>query len=94
MTDATKETAQPAAPSIELVDLQNAVKVIDYACEQGAFKGWQVIEQVIAVREKLANFLKAATPAAPEVTEAAPAAEVAPAPAAKKAAPKKSTTKK
>ena len=91
MTDATQPVT-PTAPSIDLVDLQNAVKVIDYACEQGAFKGWQVIEQVISVREKLANFLKAATPPAEET-----AAEEAPAAAAKpavKKAPTKRSTKK
>lgn len=86
MSEATQDQAAPAAPSIELADLQNAVKIIDYACEQGAFKGWQVIEQVISVREKIATFLKAATPPAPEAVET-PAAKPA------KAAPKKAAKK-
>jgi hypothetical protein len=86
----TAAPAAPAAPAIQITDLQNAVQIIDYACEQGAFKGWKVIEQVIAVREKLAAFLAAATPApAP-----APAEETAKKPAAKKAATKKAATKK
>lgn len=84
MSEATQD--QASAPSIELADLQNAVKIIDYACEQGAFKGWQVIEQVISVREKIATFLKAATPPAAE----APAETATP---AKKAAPKKAPKK-
>lgn len=67
------EAAAPAAPVIQINDLQNAVQIIDYACEQGAFKGWKVIEQVIAVREKLAAFVAAATPPA-----VAAADEVAP----------------
>ncbi len=51
------EPAVAAPPSIGLADLQNAVKVIDYAAEQGAFKGWTVIEQVIAVRNKINAFV-------------------------------------
>lgn len=81
-------TPEASAPAIQITDLQNAVQIIDYACEQGAFKGWKVIEQVIAVREKLATFLAAATPAPTEAP--APAAK----PAAKKAATKKAATKK
>lgn len=78
--------AETAAPSISIQDLQNAVKVIDYACEQGAFKGWQVIEQVIGVRAKLVTFLEAAAPAQAEV----PAEAAAP----KAKATKKTATKK
>jgi hypothetical protein len=84
------ETAAPAAPVIQITDLQNAVQIIDYACEQGAFKGWKVIEQVIAVREKLAAFLAAAAPA-PALAEEAPAPAAKP---VKKAATKKPAAKK
>lgn len=48
---------QPDAPSLGLVDIQNALKVIDFACDQGAFKGWSTIEQVQLVRTKLAAFV-------------------------------------
>lgn len=58
-----------AGPAISLVDLQNAIKIIDYACEQGAFKGWTVIEQVRIVRAKLAEFVDASTPAEEVATE-------------------------
>lgn len=85
-------TPESTAPVIQITDLQNAVQIIDYACEQGAFKGWKVIEQVIAVREKLAAFLAAAAPA-PAPAEEAPAKPAAK-PAAKKAATKKPATKK
>jgi hypothetical protein len=86
---AAPATPEATAPVIQITDLQNAVQIIDYACEQGAFKGWKVIEQVIAVREKLAAFLNAAAPA-PAEEAPAPAAK----PAAKKAATKKTAAKK
>ena len=87
MSDIAANTEQAApevqGPQISIVDLQNAIKIIDYACEQGAFKGWQTIEQVISVREKIANFVAAATPAevAPLVEE--PKAKASPKPKAK-----------
>ena len=81
---------EATAPVIQITDLQNAVQIIDYACEQGAFKGWKVIEQVIAVREKLAAFLAAAAPAAPAEEAPAPAAKSATKKASKKPAAKKS----
>lgn len=58
---AKPEVAGPG-PTISILDLQNAIKVIDYACDQGAFKGWAVIEQVAAVRTKLSAFVEAAAP--------------------------------
>jgi hypothetical protein len=70
--------------SIGVVDLQNAVKIIDHAAEQGAFKGWQVIEQVIAVRNKLNAFVTAAQAAQQAEQDAAAAAEAAANPAPKK----------
>ncbi len=87
---AAPATPEATAPVIQITDLQNAVQIIDSACEQGAVKGWKGIEQVIAVREQLAAFLNAAAPAAPAEEAPAPAAK----PAAKKAATKKAATKK
>ncbi len=49
------------APSLEIVDIVNAIKIIDYACEQGAFKGWEVISQVNSVRTRLKTFADHAT---------------------------------
>jgi hypothetical protein len=86
---------QDAAPvaqdqaAIGVVDLQNAVKIIDHAADQGAFKGWQVIEQVIAVRNKLNAFVTAALAAQQAEQEAADAAAAA----AETPAPKKVTKK-
>lgn len=71
-------------PTIGLQDLQNAVKVIDYAAEQGAFKGWAIIEQVLVVRNKINSFVAAAMPKEEPKKEEAPAA--------KKTAPKKTAT--
>ena len=47
---------QTEAPSLGIQDIQNAVRIIDYAADQGAFKGWQTIEQVQNVRNRLAAF--------------------------------------
>ena len=47
---------QTEAPSLGIQDIQNAVRIIDYAADQGAFKGWQTIEQVQTVRNRLAAF--------------------------------------
>lgn len=64
-------------PKIELSisDIQNAVAVIDYACEQGAFKGWATIEQVLTVRARLKAFVDAAAASAETETTETPAAE-------------------
>ncbi len=37
-------------------DLFAAVMIIDHACNQGAFKGWENIEKAYAVRERLVKF--------------------------------------
>jgi hypothetical protein len=49
-------------PVLSVADIQNAIRVIDYAAEQGAFKGWGTIEQVLAVRNRMNEFLKAVAP--------------------------------
>jgi hypothetical protein len=83
--------AAQEGPSVSLADLQNAVKVIDYAAEQGAFKGWAVIEQVIAVRNKINTFVVASTPKEEPKAEEKKAAK---APAKKAAAAPAKTVKK
>lgn len=63
-TEPTTLTApEPAAdPSwtLQVVDIENAVKAIDYAAEQGAFKGWAAINEVLNIRNKLVLFLRTA----------------------------------
>jgi hypothetical protein len=56
----TEEITQ-AAPSFSYQDLDNAVKVIDAACQRGAFRG-EEMTSVGAVRDKLVNFLVASQP--------------------------------
>lgn len=69
MSDTSEAVVAPeAGPSdtgmtLTLNDIQNAVKVIDFAAEQGAFKGWGTIEQVLIVRNRLNAFLGAASEA-------------------------------
>jgi hypothetical protein len=76
MSDSVNETVAEEAPiSLSLNDIQNAVKVIDFAAEQGAFKGWKTIEQVLNVRQRLNAFLEVAQAAQGE-TEATETAEV------------------
>lgn len=81
MTEATNQ--EQTAPTISLQDLENAIKVIDAACQRGSFRGDEM-SSVGGVRDKLFAFLASATPApaAEEQTEEA----TAEAPKAKKAA--------
>lgn len=96
MSDIQNDQPVAQEASIGVVDLQNAVKIIDHAADQGAFKGWQVIEQVIAVRNKLNAFVTAALEAQEAESKAAEAAAQAAASdeaAAAAPAPKKVTKK-
>ena len=75
---------------LTLNDLKNLLAVVDYAAGQGAFKGWDTIKQVVMVRDRLAQFIVAATPAGedqvavaeqsdtPEVELSTPVVEEAP----------------
>ena len=75
------EPVKTEEPTIGLVDLQNALRIIDAAAERGAFRGNE-LSSVGTVRDKIASFLAHALP--PEApAEEAPADEVAePAPKA------------
>lgn len=46
--------------NLNIDDISDAVKIIDYASEQGAFKGWDNIRQILMVRDKLFNFVVSA----------------------------------
>ena len=54
--------------NLNIDDISDAVKIIDYASEQGAFKGWDNIRQILMVRDKLFNFVVSAN-ATKEITE-------------------------
>lgn len=62
----TNTTNQPNipenAPKISVDDIKNSIRIIDFAAEQGAFKGWKVIEQVLLVRNRLNEFVLAVAP--------------------------------
>jgi len=60
MTDqVTENVAEQNVPKLTPNDILDAIKCIDHACEQGAYKGWRVIEQVLHVRSRLYNFIAA-----------------------------------
>jgi hypothetical protein len=55
-------TEQPSA-NLNITDIADAVKVIDHAADQGAFRGWSNIRQILALRDRLDGFVSAATAA-------------------------------
>jgi hypothetical protein len=70
MSDTTQATGENAGPTINLVDLQNVLRIIDAAAERGAFKGNE-LSVVGQVRDKVATFLEAVLPKQEESTEEA-----------------------
>jgi hypothetical protein len=38
---------------LHINDIIDIVKIVDYACEQGAFKGWATIRSVLQVRDRV-----------------------------------------
>jgi hypothetical protein len=56
-----------------ITELKNAIQIIDHACEQGAFKGWGPINQVLGCRGRLLAFIeimeKALKPEGEEVSD-------------------------
>ena len=76
----TQTPAENAAPTINLVDLQNVLRIIDAAAERGAFKGNE-LSVVGQVRDKVATFLEAVMPKEEtQAQEAEDEEEEAPAP--------------
>jgi len=55
----TEAPAESTEATLSLVDIRNAVNIMDYACDQGTFKGWKMIGEVSTVRQKFVNFLNA-----------------------------------
>jgi hypothetical protein len=60
--DTAPAAAETTAPTLQVQDLQNLLQIVDYAADQGAFKGWTTISQVFAVRQKLHAFLQSVAP--------------------------------
>jgi hypothetical protein len=55
------QSNNPELPQIGIVDLQNALRIIDAAAERGAFKGSE-LTAVGATRDRFAAFLAAVQP--------------------------------
>jgi hypothetical protein len=70
-TETTTETTttEEQSAQLQIGDIEAAVKVIDYASEQGAFKGWQVVQEVLVLRNRLVHFVRAVTPPEAEAAE-------------------------
>ncbi|MEM5877667.1 MAG: hypothetical protein QXF12_02180 [Candidatus Aenigmatarchaeota archaeon] len=43
--------------NLNLNDLKNILIIIDYAADNGAFKGWANIRKVLELRDKLEKFI-------------------------------------
>jgi hypothetical protein len=73
MSDTTEPTTPTgtAVANLDIGDLANAVKIIDFSLDQGVFKGVDAVRGVIQVRDRLAAFLES-LPKAPDTTEIAP----------------------
>jgi hypothetical protein len=67
------EEETPPLVNLNVTDISDAVKVIDHAAEQGAFKGWTNIRQILGLRDRLDAFVTAATAVTEQPSE--PAAE-------------------
>lgn len=50
-------------------DIFAAVMLIDHACNQGAFKGWENIEKAFGVRERLLKFAESWQSMIPDAKE-------------------------
>lgn len=72
-TTATNETPATPPPQLTLQDIAAALQIIDICSKRGAFEGAE-LSAIGQVRDKIATFLKAATPPAqaPEAATAAP----------------------
>lgn len=47
--------------SLNVADIRQAVQIIDVAADHGIFKGWDLIRQVLLVRDRLDAFATAVT---------------------------------
>lgn len=80
-------------PTLTIIDVQNALRIIDVAAERGAFKGAE-LSQVGGVRDRVAAFLESVAAAQAEVAGETEAAEEVSEPVAEKQPAKKATNRK
>jgi hypothetical protein len=62
--------------SLDIADIVAAIAEIDYAAEQAAYRGWQNIRQILALRDRLEAFAQAPAEQNINVTEIADAVKV------------------
>jgi hypothetical protein len=62
--------------TLNIVDIAAAVAEIDLAAEQAAYRGWQNIRQILALRDRLEAFAVAPTEPSINVTEIKDAVKV------------------
>jgi hypothetical protein len=55
--------------NLNISDISDAITVIDHAADQGAFRGWTNIRQIIALRDRLEVFVSAAATATENQTD-------------------------
>jgi hypothetical protein len=68
-------TTTPTLENFTPDDLRAAVILIDFACEQGAFKGWENINKAFTVRNRILAFVEqwaAVTPTETPLEESTP----------------------
>jgi hypothetical protein len=53
--------ANTSEASLNVADIRQAVQIIDAAADHGVFKGWELIRQVMLVRDRLDAFATAVT---------------------------------
>lgn len=56
MSETTETQAQA---TLQLQDIQGAVRALDVATENGSWKSWEVYEAVHGIRNRLNNFVEA-----------------------------------
>jgi|DEB0MinimDraft_4_1074332.scaffolds.fasta_scaffold00842_3 hypothetical protein len=61
----TQTDGAPQRPQISLIDLANVIQILDAVTSRGAFRG-EELEAVGSTRNRIAEFVKAATPEQPE----------------------------
>jgi hypothetical protein len=70
-TTNTEQSATPESAPFGPEDLVNTVVLIDEACTEGAFKGWEQIQKAFNIRNRLLQFAQAWQNTAQQLEEAA-----------------------
>lgn len=49
--------SETASVSLNITDIADLIKIVDYCAEQGAIKGWSNIRQCLAIRDRVDQFV-------------------------------------